>query len=318
MRPRSPCIAAAAAACRGRRHGRRNLKHRGSRHRHSRPWVSAFKVQVGRLRSGWRQQGSASFMMFFFVVGQIWRRQKKSQQDFFTHNCGMSIPSIADDLRCCCSIGLEHRDDELRQSRLLTPRRGIFEQSDQLGLGNGSTVSLYSSRDTLHHEKSHGSSSSSSNQSKIVTFELPFIAELYMDPVQSIRKPTQPVPRHGKSDRATDFIAELQTPPLFNEKQAMLSHNPKNPSYAPSSFIAEMVDQHKLGRNRCADNSDSDDESTTPPSPPLIEGWTEDEQAIFLDALRTIGSPTGRRTSGPGFREWMAAVSGEVCSTARK
>ena len=35
-------------------------------------------------------------------------------------------------------------------------------------------------------------------------------------------------------------------------------------------------------------------------------------QAQFLAALRTIGAPTGRRTSGAGFREWMAAVAWEV------
>jgi hypothetical protein len=230
----------------------------------------------------------------------------------------MSIYSIiSDDLQCCCLIGTENQDLEHKKSRLLTPvlRRGVFEEPDQLSHGHGSTRSLYSSRETLKHEKSQESSFSARIRSKLVAVEMPFIAELYADPVFSTQ-PTRvaPTSQRGNHGRATDFIAELQNPSLINANQIALSPHPappKNLHHTPS-FIAEMVDQH----NSSFDDSDSDDDSTPPP-PPLVEGWTEEEQANFLAALRTIGAPSGRRTSGLGFREWMAAVSAEVCRAVR-
>jgi hypothetical protein len=74
-------------------------------------------------------------------------------------------------------------------------------------------------------------------------------------------------------------------------------------------FVPEMSEMARRKHIALGSNSD---ESTLRP---LMEGWTEEDQARFLAALRTIGSPLGRRTE-LGFHKWMVAVAAEVrCHT---
>jgi hypothetical protein len=131
--------------------------------------------------------------------------------------------------------------------------------------------------------------------------------------------------RENNSEETERYDSCLNAMPPHNgllstKKVASLSrqNSPRplglNPASA-GSFVPEMLEVAHRGRLDSSGNRDEPDPRPPPMDlrPPPMEGWTEEDRSRFLVTLRSIGSPSGRRT-GLGFHEWMAAVAEEVQS----